>query len=137
MDINKRAQRAVENKMIYGLNCCQAVALELQDQTDLDEITIKNLTSGFAVGMGNMQATCGALIGANMIAGLSAEGSGAVRNAKTISDEFKNLCGATIGKDLKGVETGKVLCTCNDCVKNAVIAYGKVMGLKNKVLNKL
>lgn len=135
MDINKRAQRAVEKKMIYGLNCCQAVALELQDQTDLDEITIKNLASGFAVGMGNMQATCGALIGANMIAGLSAEGSGAVRNAKAISDEFKNLCGATICKDLKGVETGKVLCPCNDCVKNAVIAYGKVMGLKNKVLD--
>lgn len=132
MDIEKRAQRAVENKMIYGLNCCQAVALELKDQVDLDEKTLKNLASGFATGMGNAEATCGALIGANMIAGLSAEGSGAVRNARAVSEEFKKLCGATICKDLKGIETGKVLCPCNDCVKNAVLAYGKVMGIKEK-----
>ena len=127
MDINQTANKAVELKAVYGLNCCQAVALALKDERGIDERTIKNLCSGFAAGMGNTQATCGALIGANMIAGLKSEGAGAVQNARALSESFKEMCGATICRDLKGIETGKMLCSCNDCVKNAVIAYYKVM----------
>lgn len=37
-------------------------------------------------------------------------------------------CGATICKDLKGVETGKVLCPCAQCVRNAVLAAGEMLG---------
>ena len=33
-------------------------------------------------------------------------------------------------RDLKGLTTGKELCSCADCVKNAVLAYGEVMGLE-------
>jgi C_GCAxxG_C_C family probable redox protein len=128
MDIDNIKNKAVEYKAIYGLNCCQAVALALKDECDLDEKTIKDLTSGFAVGMGNTEATCGALIGANIIAGLKSQGSGAVRNAAALSSEFKKLSGATICKDLKGIETGQVLCSCNDCVMNAVLAYDKIIG---------
>ena len=36
--------------------------------------------------------------------------------------------GATICKDLKGVETGKVLCPCAQCVRNAVLAAGEMLG---------
>ena len=32
---------------------------------------------------------------------------------------FKELCGATICRDIKGIDTGKVLCSCEDCVRNA------------------
>ena len=35
-------------------------------------------------------------------------------------------CGATVCKDLKGLETGKVLCPCDDCVRNAVTAYESI-----------
>ena len=31
-------------------------------------------------------------------------------------------------KDLKGVETGKVLCPCAQCVRNAVLAAGEMLG---------
>ena len=47
------------------------------------------------------------------------------RDAANVLRQFKALCGATVCKDLKGVDTGVVLCPCDDCVRNAVkIAEG-------------
>jgi hypothetical protein len=40
---------------------------------------MKQISAGFCAGMGNMQATCGALIGAGMIAGLKTEGKGTLK----------------------------------------------------------
>ncbi len=31
-------------------------------------------------------------------------------------------------KDLKGIETGTMLCPCPECVRNAVLALGEVLG---------
>ncbi len=130
MDINVRAEKAAELKKHHGYNCCQAVTAVLADQTELSEEQLNNLAAGFCVGMGNMEATCGALIGAGMIAGLASKGSATVRFTRQISESFKNMCGAITCKTLKGMPDGKVLCPCDICVKNAVLAYGKVMGLK-------
>ena len=53
-----------------GYNCAQAVACTYCEQAGLDEETVKNLTQGFAVGMGgSMEATCGAIIGAVNVLG--------------------------------------------------------------------
>ena len=32
----------------------------------------------------------------------------------------KEKCGATLCKDLKGRDTGVILCECDDCVRNAI-----------------
>ena len=40
--------------------------------------------------------------------------------AKTVLEDFKKKSGALICRDLKGIDTGKVLCACPDCVKHAV-----------------
>jgi len=77
--------------------------------------------------MGTMEATCGALIGASIIAGLRSNGNGTVRLSKQILNSFKNKCGATICNELKGVKTGKVLCECSECVRNAVLAAEEVL----------
>lgn len=54
-----------------GYNCAQAVACTYCDLAGIDEDTARNLTQGFAVGMGgSMEATCGALIGAVNTLGL-------------------------------------------------------------------
>ena len=63
-----------------------------------------------------------------MAAGLLTDGQGTARCAKTILADFKQRCGATVCKDLKGVETGKVLCPCNQCVYHAVLALGAALG---------
>ena len=36
--------------------------------------------------------------------------------------------GITICKDLKGIENGAPLCPCPECVRNAVLALGEVLG---------
>ena len=69
-----------------------------------------------------------ALIGAVMAAGSVTDGKGTSRTARSILTSFQEKSGATICKDLKGVETGKVLCPCAQCVRNAVLAAGEMLG---------
>ena len=120
MTTEERMERASILKR--GMNCCQAVVRAFADTLSLDEATLMSLGSGFGSGMGTMEGTCGALVGAIMVAGLRTNGAGTAALSRKIMPRFKELCGATICKDLKGIETGKVLCSCDDCVRNAVRA---------------
>lgn len=126
MTIEERAARAVELKASY--NCAQAVVLSYADKLPLEEETLKKLAAGYGGGMGCMEGTCGALVGAVMVAGMLTDGQGTGRYAREILLGFRERCGATICKDLKGVETGKVLCPCTECVRNAVLAAGAALG---------
>ena len=82
------------------------------------------LGSGFGSGMGTMEGTCGALVGAIMVSSLTSEAGEVMPNSRAIMAKFKDLSGATICRELKGVGTGKVLCSCEDCVRNAIRAVG-------------
>ena len=126
MTIEERAARAV--KLKAGCNCAQAVVLSYADKLPLEEETLKKLAAGYGGGMGCMEGTCGALVGAVMAAGMLTDGQGTGRYAREILLGFRERCGATICKDLKGVETGKVLCPCTECVRNAVLAAGAALG---------
>lgn len=128
MTIEERAARAVELKA--GCNCAQAVALAFADALPLDEATLMKLAAGYGAGMGCMEATCGALVGAVMAAGLLTDGQGTGRAARAALAGFQDRCGATICKDLKGIATGTVLCPCTECVRNAVLAAGEALGLE-------
>ena len=125
MTTAERQERASALKR--EMNCCQAVARAFADTLALDEATIMNLASGFGSGMGTMEGTCGALVGAIMVAGLRSQGKGTPALARTILPRFKELCGATACRDLKGIGTGKVLCSCDNCVRNAVLAAAEAM----------
>lgn len=127
MTIEERAARAVELKA--GCNCAQAVALAFADLLPLDEATLMKLAAGYGAGMGCMEATCGALVGAVMAAGLMTDGQGTGRMARATLAGFQDRCGATICKDLKGIATGTVICPCTECVRNAVLAAGEALGL--------
>ena len=129
MDINERAQKAVELKTMGGYNCSQAVTAVLADQTSLTQEQLKQVSAGFCAGMGNLEATCGAIIGAGMIAGLKTEGKGTLPVSRKIQETFKDRCGAIRCKDLKTMTDGKPLCPCEECVRNAVLIYGEIMGL--------
>ncbi len=129
MTLEERAERAVELKNSGMYNCAQAVTAAA-DQTGLTEEQLKQVSAGFCAGMGNLEATCGALIGAGMIAGLKTEGKGTLGVTRQIQEEFGKRCGALKCKDLKTVSDGKPLCPCEDCVRNAVMIYGEIMGLK-------
>ena len=127
MTIQERADKAVQLKTMSGYNCSQAVTAVLADQTSLTEEQLRQIAAGFCAGMGNLEATCGALIGVGMIAGLKTEGNGTLMKTRQIQEKFKDRCGAIKCKELKTVTDGKPLCSCEDCVKNAVSIYGEVM----------
>lgn len=128
MTIEERAQKAVELKTSGRYNCAQSVAAVLADQTNLTEAQLTQMTAGFCAGMGTMEATCGALIGAGIIAGLKSEGAGTLKLTRQMITEFRAMCGAVTCRKLKAIKDGKPLCPCEECVRNAVLAYGKTMG---------
>lgn len=104
-----------------GCNCCQAVLKAYKDELKVPEELLMKMGSGFGTGMGCLEATCGALCAATMVAGLKNDATTpTVMMSKKMLASFKEKSGATICKELKGVETGKVLCDCDDCVRHAV-----------------
>ena len=72
-----------------------------EDKLSLDDETLMKLTAGYAAGMGCLEATCGALIGAVMTAGVLTDGAGTPRYSKEILAKFQQKCGATICRELK------------------------------------
>ena len=120
MNIEERCEKAVELK--HGSNnCAQAVAVSCSDLVGMEKDLLWKLNAGFGGGMGTMEGTCGALCAAQMVMGLKKyEGAPVLRDAAGILKEFENKCGATICKDLKGRDTGVVICECDDCVRHAV-----------------
>ncbi len=127
MTIEERAEMASRLKATGQCNCTRSVLKAFEDQINVGENELNKLAAGFAAGMGGMESTCGALIGAVMVAGMLTDGAGTPRYSREILKKFQEKCGATICKDLKGVGTGQVLCECPDCVQNAVIALGEVL----------
>ncbi len=126
-----RALEAV-NKKKSGYNCAQAVACSYCDIAGIDEETMKNITQAFAVGMGSMEATCGALIGAAVVIGLVNKNKKAsFADAKTIITKFKEQNKSVICKELKGIGTGEVLRECNDCVMDAAMFLEELLSEKS------
>ena len=93
------------------------------EQAGLDEETVKNLTQGFAVGMGgSMEATCGAIIGAvNVLGMINKNPQKTMQSARRIISRFKEQNGTVICKELKGIADGVVRRECIDCVKDAAV----------------
>ncbi|MBQ1801846.1 C-GCAxxG-C-C family protein [Lachnobacterium bovis] len=109
-----------------GYNCCQAVIKAYSDITGMNDELVRNLGSSFGGGMGCLEGTCGALVGAGIVAGCANTITPKTpANGKKLLSAFSQSCGDTICKNLKGIETGTILCSCDDCVRNAVDALEK------------
>ena len=129
MTLDERMEYAAKRKK--EMNCCQAVLVAFANRLGKSEDELLRLGSGFGSGMATMEGTCGALVGAIMVSSLLSPEGEARNNSRAIMSRFKELCGgATICRDLKGIETGKMLCSCEDCVRNAVLAAGEALKAK-------
>ena len=74
----------------------------------------------FPAGMGNMEGTCGALVGAGVVLGLATKDKAkSIKTMRQIMTQFQQRNGATQCRLLKGVGTGKVLRECPLCVADA------------------
>ena len=96
-----------------GFSCAQAVAVACADLVDAPKETLFKATEGFGAGMGTMDGVCGALTGGLLIAGLT-------KISKAMLTSFREKSGAIICRELKGVDTGKMICSCPDCIKHGV-----------------
>lgn len=115
-----RKEIAAEKKRCGAHNCTQAVVCTYHDYTGMDEATLKHIGNAFAAGMGNMEGTCGALIGAGVVLGLATKDKAkSVKAIRQIMTQFQQRNGATQCKLLKGVGTGKILRECPLCVADA------------------
>ena len=128
MTLEERVELGAQLKS--KMNCCQAVLVAFADRLGKSEDELLRLGSGFGSGMATMEGTCGALVGAIMVSSLLSQDGEARNNSRTIMSRFKELCGATICRELKGIGTGKVLCSCEDCVRNAVLSAGEALKAK-------
>ena len=115
-----RKHLAAEKKRCNSHTCAQAVVCTYCDLVGLSEETARDIAGAYGTGMGNMEGTCGALVGAGMILGLATKDRDLSRNRmKTIMTQFQERNGATQCKLLKGVGTGKPLRDCPGCVQDA------------------
>jgi C_GCAxxG_C_C family probable redox protein len=121
-----------------GCNCCQSVLLTFCDELGVDPVTAFKMGEGFGLGMGGMENTCGALSGAIMLAGLkNSDGdldhpktkAGTYKICRDLTEAFKEKTGALVCRDLKGIDTGKVLCSCPKCIDSAVQIVEEILGL--------
>lgn len=132
-----RQEKAIELHK-KGFNCAQAVACAFAEDIGVPEEVLFSACEGFGLGMGGMEATCGAISGAVMVAGFK-NSSGDLQNPTTkgatykytreITSAFKEKNSTITCKELKGVETGTVLRSCPDCIRDAVEIAERVLGL--------
>ena len=66
-----RKHLAAEKKRQNTHNCAQSVVCTYCDLVGLDKQTALDIAGAYGTGMGNMEGTCGALVGAGMIVGLA------------------------------------------------------------------
>lgn len=134
----KTEERVLSAKIFHekGYNCAQAVACAFQDQVDLPMESLFKVSEGLGLGGGDMQGTCGAVAAISLVMGLR-ESSGNLEHpdskaatykcVRELAKIFRDQNGSTICKELKGVETGKVLRTCPDCISDAVKILSDVL----------
>ena len=119
-------------------NCAQAVACAFAKEVNVDMETMFKACEGFGLGMGGACGTCGAVSGAVMLAGfVNSDGdidapktkADTYKLSKEITKRFEEKNGSLVCKDLKGIETGKVLRSCPGCIEDAVEIVQEVLNL--------
>lgn len=137
--MNTRADEAVE-KYKNGYNCAQAVVCTYCDLVDGDEKTMFKATEALGIGMGNMEGTCGAVTAACILAGMKRSSGNTEKPdskgetlslSRKILNEFKEKNTTVVCKELKGIETGKVLLPCTECIREASRIAEKVLFEEN------
>lgn len=125
--MESRIEQTIE-KRNKAYNCAQAVACTYCDLVGLDEQMMFRMTEGLGAGMGNMEGTCGAVAGACILAGM-VKSTGNLENpdskgitgklSREIMDQFMERNSTVTCKELKGKETGQMLRSCPDCIRDA------------------
>lgn len=133
-----RVSKIAENHA-KGYNCCQCVLCAYSDLLGVDEEILFKVSEGFGLGMG-MMGTCGAATGMFMAAGLKNSSGDAdkeltkpatMKLVKEMAAEFEERVGSLECRVIKGVDSGKMLKSCNACIEDGIRIVGeKLFDLK-------
>lgn len=123
-----RVKKALEYHK-KGYNCSQVVACTFCDKMNLDEETVFKMMEGFGFGVSDSFGTCGAVTGMAAVVGMI-ESTGNLEapdskqktyaEVRELNEKFRGKNGSTICRELKGMETGEVLRSCDGCIEDAV-----------------
>lgn len=128
--MESKIQEARSRKASGKYNCAQAIVSTYASAVGLDETTAMNLAAAFGAGMGNMEGTCGSLVGAGMIIGLATgDRAKAMQAMKRMMEAFEARNHSTKCKELKGIGSGSPLRQCNDCVADSAEFLEKELSL--------
>lgn len=122
-----------------GFNCAQSVACAYCSVLGYEPETVFKLSEAFGGGMG-IFSTCGAVSGMAMVIGMkNSDGNLDEPRSKRQSydiireatDKFTERTQSTICREIKGMDTGNVLRSCNGCIEDAVeILDELLLGIK-------
>lgn len=133
--MSKRVETALEKRK-RGYNCAQAVSCAYCDLAGVDEETMFRATEGLGIGCGGFEGTCGAVTGACVLAGFLRSSANlekpdskkeTLKLSKEITRRFQEKNGELVCKVLKGIETGVVIRSCPDCVRDAAEIVEEVL----------
>lgn len=127
-----RKHIAAEKKRSGYYNCAQSIVSTYCDLMHMDEASVCALTRGFAAGMGNMKGTCGAIVGATMVLSVVYPNRAeSIKHTAHLMRLFEIRNHATQCCMLKGIDTGKPLRACPDCVADAAEILESFLQSKN------
>ncbi len=121
-----RVKKAVDNHH-SGYNCAQAVACAFCDLFGVEEEEAFRMTEAFGFGMGTM-GTCGAVSALAALTGMKLSDGNldkpsskkqCYKMMKQMTNAFKEKNKSVICAELKGVNGGNVLRSCDGCVEDA------------------
>lgn len=125
--MSKREEAVRRHKQ--GYNCAQAVACCYCEEMGIDERTVFEFMEGFGLGMGGMEATCGAVSGAVAVMGrLNSTGNLGKPDSKGATYQltrelvrrFRIKNQSTVCRELKGMTTGTMIRSCQGCIEDSV-----------------
>ena len=91
-----RKEIAAEKKRCNSHNCAQDILHTYADVAGISEEAAMNIAGAFGGGMGNMEGTCGALVGAGLVLGLvNKDKVKSMKQMRQIMTRFQDRNGAT------------------------------------------
>lgn len=111
-----------------GYNCAQAVACVFADELGKKEKDVFRIMEAFGFGMGTM-GTCGAVSAMAAVVGMkNSDGNmdrpstkrSSYNQIAELTEKFRSKNNSIICREIKGIDTGVVLRSCQGCIEDAV-----------------
>ena len=117
-------------------NAASVAAMVLTTESLVADQKEDNEPAGAPAGMGGMMQTCGAVTAMFMALGL-ANSSGdlqacdtkpqTMKKVRELAAEFEKKNGSIVCRELKGIDTGKVLRSCDGCIEDGIRILGEYL----------